>query len=86
MALYYGEKWRPHNDATAVEDMVRYEKLLRREFWRGQVHGGSEGPVHARHMRPRCSVIPRSHPQGRKASLELPALSTTSILTDVLHT
>jgi len=49
MALYYGEKWRPHNDATAVEDMVRYEKLLRREFWRGQVHGGSEGPVHARH-------------------------------------
>jgi len=60
MALYYGEKWRPHDDATAVEKMQNYEKLLRREFWRGQVHGGNEGPVHARHMRPRCSVIPRS--------------------------
>jgi hypothetical protein len=61
MARYYGETWREHNDATAIEDMRNYEKLLRREFWRGQVHGGgAKGPVHSRHMRPRCSVISRS--------------------------
>lgn len=66
MALYYDEPWRKHNDKRALEDMRSYEKLLRREFWRGQVHGGSKGPVHARHMRPRCSVIPR--PQDESLS------------------
>jgi hypothetical protein len=63
------------------------EKLLAREFWRGQMHGSSGasrrnkeddqkinasihqatkrdptkrgGPVHARHMRSRCSLVPR---------------------------
>ncbi|GAB1312463.1 hypothetical protein MFIFM68171_02673 [Madurella fahalii] len=59
MARYYREEKRPHDDGMAVEDMQKCEKLLRREFWRGQVHGGSPSPVHARHMRPRCSLIPR---------------------------
>ncbi|RYP76729.1 hypothetical protein DL769_003560 [Monosporascus sp. CRB-8-3] len=69
------------------------EKLLAREFWRGQMHGtgGASagrgraredrtspaqteqdwarrgGPVHARHMRPRCFIIPR----GRLSSFDL---------------
>ena len=60
MALYYDEIRGKPDDKRTLGGTKRYEKLLRREFWRGQVHGGSKGPVHARHMRPRCSVIPRS--------------------------
>jgi len=82
MALYYGETWRPHDDAMAVEEMRRYEKLLRREFWRGQVHGGSEGPIHARHMRPRCSVIPRS--PAKASSAGLPTATTRQIAHECL--
>ncbi|KAK5655193.1 hypothetical protein OQA88_6092 [Cercophora sp. LCS_1] len=71
MARYYGERRRKHDDSRAVEDMLRHERLLRREFWRGQTHGGNKGPVHARHMRPRSSVIPRpqaAQPRDRPPS------------------
>jgi len=68
MTLYYGEIWGKLDEKRALGEMERYEKLLRREFWRGQVHGGSKGPVHARHMRPRCSVIPRPQGESRLAS------------------
>lgn len=68
MALYYGESWGKLDDKRALGEMKKYEKLLRREFWRGQVHGGSKGPVHARHMRPRCSVIPRPQGESRLVS------------------
>lgn len=48
------------------------------EFWRGQVHGESQGPVHSRHMRPRCSLISRSEDQpessGKDIALFLPYL------------
>lgn len=41
------------------------ERLLSPEFWRGQMHGGgSKGPIHARHMRPRCSIIPSGKPSS----------------------
>ncbi|KAI0009457.1 hypothetical protein F4779DRAFT_617633 [Xylariaceae sp. FL0662B] len=83
MARYYHE--RPgalDRPKTAKESKAGTEKLLAREFWRGQMHGTggrrrppiyevlesypntSKGkqtsPVHARHMRPKCSVIPRA--------------------------
>lgn len=61
MARYYGEKDGDHHDDTKpANEMSKAEKLLSREFWRGQLHGGSggNGPVHARYMRSRCSIVP----------------------------
>jgi hypothetical protein len=39
---------------------VKTNHTLSREFWKGQLHGSGLGrnPIHATHMRPRCSVIP----------------------------
>jgi len=60
MARYYGEQDGDHDDSKPAKKMSKAEKLLSREFWRGQLHGGGGGnsPVHAMHMRSRCSVIP----------------------------
>jgi hypothetical protein len=60
MARYYDEEVGDHNERKNSSKMSKAEKLLNREFWRGQLHGGDtgNGPVHARHMRSRCSVIP----------------------------
>ncbi|CZR52676.1 uncharacterized protein PAC_02553 [Phialocephala subalpina] len=66
MARYYDEESGNHSDTQMPsKKSSRAEKLLSREYWRGQLHGGSgvagnsiAGPVHARHMRSRCSLIP----------------------------
>ena len=58
-----------HDDYKQQSKMTRAERLLCREFWRGQLHGsGSKAPVHARHMRSRCSVVPRG--RSRSNSLQ----------------
>ncbi|KAK0105805.1 hypothetical protein ONS95_004322 [Cadophora gregata] len=67
MARYYGEKdGDHHNDSKPTKEMSKAEKLLSREFWRGQLHGGSggNGPVHARYMRSRCSIVPEDVGSG----------------------
>lgn len=55
MARYHGEH------EKAPEERVKSKKTLSREFWKGQLHGSGLGrkPIHATHMRSRCSVIPR---------------------------
>jgi hypothetical protein len=66
MARYYDEDSGNHSDTQLPsKKSSRAEKLLSREYWRGQLHGGAgvagnsiAGPVHARHMRSRCSLIP----------------------------
>ncbi len=66
MARYYNEDTGEHSDTKSPSNISsKAEKVLSREFWRGQVHGGGgvggvgvTGPVHARHMRSRCSLIP----------------------------
>ncbi len=63
MARYYKENTGEHSyTQTPRKKPSKSEKLLSREYWRGQLHGGSEaggnGPVHARHMSPGCSPIP----------------------------
>lgn len=65
-SMYWAEK--------AIERYYSRDKEqcspLSREHWRGQMHGtecpgfpghetNTKGPIHARHMRSRCSVIPR---------------------------
>ncbi|KAK7974435.1 hypothetical protein PG989_016283 [Apiospora arundinis] len=84
IARYYNEKPEPLDDRhrTYSRKEKKTEKLLSREFWRGQMHGSSaydsnpgsqlgnapystedwaksRGPIHARHMRSRCALIPR---------------------------
>jgi hypothetical protein len=66
MARYYDEDSGNHSDTQVhSKKSSKAEKLLSREYWRGQLHGGAgvtgnsiAGPVHARHMRSRCSLIP----------------------------
>jgi hypothetical protein len=66
MARYYNENSGNHSDTQVhSKKSSNAEKLLSREYWRGQLHGGAgvagsniAGPVHARHMRSRCSLIP----------------------------
>lgn len=66
MARYYDEDTGNHSDTvTSSKTSSKAEKVLSREYWRGQLHGGGGvggvgigGPVHARHMRSRCSLIP----------------------------
>ncbi|KAK8004927.1 hypothetical protein PG990_010964 [Apiospora arundinis] len=86
IARYYNEKPEPLDDRhrTYSRKEKKTEKLLSREFWRGQIHGSSaydsnpgsqlgnapystedwakrSGPIHARHMRSRCALIPRDN-------------------------
>jgi hypothetical protein len=66
MARYYDENTGEHSDTKSPSKISsKAERVLSREFWRGQLHGGGgvggvgvTGPVHARHMRSRCSLIP----------------------------
>jgi hypothetical protein len=61
IARYYDEDDIVHNDQTSYSGMTAAQRVLCREFWRGQMHGSSEkAPVHGRHMRSRCSLIPCS--------------------------
>ncbi|KAB5586057.1 hypothetical protein GE09DRAFT_51240 [Coniochaeta sp. 2T2.1] len=60
IARYYDEDTMPHDNMKSSNTMSRAQRVLCREYWRGQMHGSSgKGPIHARHMRPRCSTIPR---------------------------
>ncbi|KAG6356053.1 hypothetical protein INS49_015438 [Diaporthe citri] len=54
MARYHEE------DRDIPEKRVKTNKTLSRQFWKGQLHGSGLGrnPIHATHMRSRCSVIP----------------------------
>lgn len=54
MARYHDEHKMPPSKR------VKTSHTLSREFWKGQLHGSGLGrnPIHATHMRPRCSVIP----------------------------
>ncbi|KAM7221765.1 hypothetical protein V8F06_002758 [Rhypophila decipiens] len=107
IARYYGE------ELPTIDERIPYnktksktEKLLAREYWRGQMHGSGDKdratlvqqdqgrevpgstsmpkakarvvPVHARHMRSKCSLIPRetssnSRPE-RNVTLFMPYL------------
>jgi len=58
LTTYYGENLEDHNQLKPPHEIGPAERLLARQYWKGQMHGGSEHPVHARHMRPRCSSIP----------------------------
>lgn len=55
MARYHNE-----DGEDIVENRVKTNKTLSREFWKGQLHGSGPGrnPIHATHMRSRCSIIP----------------------------
>ncbi|KUJ13404.1 uncharacterized protein LY89DRAFT_721425 [Mollisia scopiformis] len=72
MARYYNEDAGNHSDTQMPSKRSsNAEKLLSREYWRGQLHGGGgvggtgpAGPVHARHMRSRCSLIPLDTSSG----------------------
>ncbi|KAI0862286.1 hypothetical protein F4860DRAFT_123398 [Xylaria cubensis] len=64
-------------DSARSDTTAQTGKILARGFWRGQMYGSGErgitshgtrhakkmatGPIHARHMRSRCSVIPRAN-------------------------
>ena len=59
ISRYYEEKDVVFSE-NGWSNMTPAQKVLSREFWSGQMHGSSEGaPVHGRHMRSRCSLIPR---------------------------
>ncbi|KAE9376262.1 hypothetical protein N431DRAFT_479578 [Stipitochalara longipes BDJ] len=58
ISRYYGED-RPITESLSRPPSMTRE-LLRREFWRGQQQGGDLDPAHARHMKPRCDIIPMS--------------------------
>lgn len=55
MARVYKEEKLNATERTGVN------QTLSREYWKGQLHGNGLGrtTAHARHMRPRCSIIPR---------------------------
>lgn len=58
IARYYGETTPgDYNYRQAKNYMKKSSDLLCREFWTSLQHGGTYDPVHARHMRPRCSRI-----------------------------
>ncbi|KAK7409062.1 hypothetical protein QQX98_008766 [Neonectria punicea] len=76
IAKYYCEEPKEFNDFQPYDQVSRAEKLLSREYWRGQMHGtgtkgplGHEasikGPIHARHMRSRCLIVPRDPPHNQ---------------------
>ncbi|KAK8099527.1 uncharacterized protein PG998_012768, partial [Apiospora kogelbergensis] len=99
---YYDERPQELDDRHHIysQDGRKTEKLLSREFWRGQMHGSSTyssnskpqrgeaekpmmelprkgGPIHARHMRSKCSIIPRDgstsgSPNDKNVALFLP--------------
>ncbi len=68
MARYYGED-SPIFTESPSKKLSNVAQLLSHEYWRGQIQGqerldgqlqGSHGPVHARHMKSRCSLIQMS--------------------------
>ncbi|KAK7973144.1 hypothetical protein PG988_007278 [Apiospora saccharicola] len=96
MARYYNEDPKPLDDMHHAysPNGRKTEKLLSREFWRGQMHGSSAygsnsrtqsgnasypaedwakkgGPIHARHMRSKCAIIPRDRPLARDKNVAL---------------
>ncbi|RDW62070.1 hypothetical protein BP6252_11503 [Coleophoma cylindrospora] len=89
LAYYYEEVVADPSVERVPGEMGRAERLLAREYWKGQMHGGSEHPVHARYMRPRCASVPLNSaptsasppptpllaPQSRKRSIQVEAPS-----------
>ncbi|ORY70921.1 uncharacterized protein BCR38DRAFT_415455 [Pseudomassariella vexata] len=58
IARYFGEEHTPCSMSSFKSDeMTRTQMLLRPQFWSGQQHGGREGAVHARHLRPLCETV-----------------------------
>lgn len=47
------------------------ERLLAYQNWQGQIHGGTEHPVHARHLRPRCLTVQSELKESRKCVYNL---------------
>lgn len=73
-----------------VEKREKTSHTLSREFWKGQLHGSGVGrtPIHATHMRPRCSVIPGgmlSYLQALEPTISWNA-GTDSVLTQPRNT
>ena len=65
---------RYHNETELKPDeREKANRTLSREFWRGQLHGNGLGksPIHARHMRSRCSSIPLGRVYRNSALLAL---------------
>lgn len=57
LACYYNEDLSDHDPSVPPYEHGPAKRLLAREYWKGQMHGGSEHPVHARHMRHRFSSV-----------------------------
>ena len=58
IARYYGEKVGEYNWRKSPIYQKKSSNLLCRQFWTAQQYGGLKDPIHARHMRPMCSLIP----------------------------
>ncbi|KAJ0114784.1 hypothetical protein J7T55_004525 [Diaporthe amygdali] len=56
-----------------TDKRVKTNQTLSREFWKGQLHGSGLGrnPIHATHMRSRCSVIPGVSPTAVESKMGL---------------
>ncbi|KAM3067868.1 hypothetical protein ACMFMG_011353 [Clarireedia jacksonii] len=52
-----------YEEHEKIEDARISKKLLSRELWSGQQHGTLDDPIHARHMRSHCTVVPSDTPQ-----------------------
>ncbi|KAI1862732.1 uncharacterized protein JN550_010069 [Neoarthrinium moseri] len=63
------------NQLTAPNDCTR---LLAREHWLGQMHGGGTAPVHSRHMRSKCLLIPREAEPNHPTSQSSGSIPTSS--------
>ncbi|KAI1817660.1 hypothetical protein GGS20DRAFT_599259 [Poronia punctata] len=63
IAQYYGDEM-PDLEAMSRQFQrprkTRTTTLLQERYWRGQLHGNSSSPAHARYMSPTCEVISSS--------------------------
>ncbi|RYP51857.1 hypothetical protein DL768_002893 [Monosporascus sp. mg162] len=52
VSQYYDESL-----ASPLRKRARTDMLLRHRFWTGQLHGGHQSFIHARHLRPLCEIV-----------------------------
>ncbi|TAQ87980.1 hypothetical protein B7494_g3667 [Chlorociboria aeruginascens] len=64
IARYYNEDRGEYDYRKSPDYRVKSSNILCREFWTAQQHGGRNDPIHARHMRSKCSDISRGPCKG----------------------
>jgi len=57
IARYYHEKVWEYNWRKSPTYQEKSSNILCRQFWTALQYGGLKDPIHARHMRPMCSLI-----------------------------